>query len=82
VKTPIQCQLCGPCNKENRYIHPPKSAEMIRIIDLYAAGGVVGFTTRLATEAELEAVERAKAIRDAGRIMLGSEDRKGNNWIN
>jgi hypothetical protein len=55
---------------------------MIRIIDLYAAGGFVGFTTRLATEAELEAVERAKAIRDAGRMMLGSEDREDNNWIN
>jgi tRNA1(Val) A37 N6-methylase TrmN6 len=55
---------------------------MIRIIDLCAAGGFVGFTTRLATEAELESVERAKAIRDAGRMMLGSEDREDNNWIN
>jgi len=38
---------------------------MIRIIDLNAAGGFIGFTTRMATVEELESVERAKAIRDA-----------------
>jgi len=54
---------------------------MIRIIDLYAAGGFRGFTTRMATEEELESVERAKAIRDAASGMLGFEDSE-NHWIN
>jgi hypothetical protein len=54
---------------------------MIRIIDLYAAGGFIGFTTRMATEEELESVERAKAIRDAASGMLGFEDSE-NHWIN
>jgi hypothetical protein len=73
--------LCGPCNKKDTYTHPPKSDEMIRIIDLYAAGGFIGFTTRMATEAELESVERAKRIRDAGIKMLELEDLE-THWIN
>jgi len=54
---------------------------MIRIIDLYAAGGFIGFTTRMATEEELESVERAKAIRDAASGVFGFEDSE-NHWIN
>jgi hypothetical protein len=54
---------------------------MIRIIDLYAAGGFIGFTTRMDTEKELESVERAKAIRDAASEMQGVED-SGSHWIN
>ena len=54
---------------------------MILIIDLYAAGGFIGFTTRMATEEEFESVERAKAIRDAAIRTLGHEDQE-NDWIN
>ena len=54
---------------------------MVRIIDLNAAGGFIGFTTRMATEEELESVEHAKAIKEAASGMLGFEDSE-NHWIN
>jgi len=54
---------------------------MIRIIDLNAAGGFIGFTTRMATVEELDSVERAKAIRDTAVGMLGFEAPE-NHWIN
>ena len=73
--------LCGLCDKNNAYIHPPRFDGMIRIIDLNAAGGFIGFTTRMATEEELESVDRAKAIRDAASGILGFEDSE-NHWIN
>ena len=54
---------------------------MILIIDLFAAGGFIGFTTRMATEEESESVERAKAIRDEAIRKLGLEVQE-NEWIN
>jgi len=54
---------------------------MIRIIGLNAAGGFIGFTTRMATEEELKSVERAKAIRDAASGMLGFDDSE-HRWLN
>jgi hypothetical protein len=54
---------------------------MIRIIDLYAAGGFIGFTTRMATNEELESVERARRIRDAGVKLLEFEEPE-TQWIN
>ena len=49
--------------------------------DIYAAGGFIGFTTRMATKEEFESVERAKAIRDAAIRTLGLEVQE-NDWIN
>ena len=54
---------------------------MVRIIDMFAAGGFIGYSMRMATDEDLESIERAKRIRDAGIKMREFEDPE-THWIN
>lgn len=76
---PCQGYTCSlsSCKQNQDFKLPEVPHGFVRSITMNAAGGFSGWAIRLATDEELESIERAKAIRDAGIARFHLRDNLG-----